>query len=472
MRNEKLSYNPLYKQIYEIIYDRISKSIYKINEEIPSEKSLAKEFDVSISTIRQAVGLLVEEGLLIRKQGKGTFVTKNTIQLKFLGWIGEMKEGDRVIQEIIKIFEEKNTNLEIKYINASYEDIKKTYLNMVQKGESPDIVQIDNYWTSTLASMGLLESLDNLLPAKNLSGRYPDKDLKGGMYNGKIYSVAWGLGPAALIYNKKLANRFNLNLEKNLSLGAYYNICRKISNHPLNNDVFAFGFASNIDIVYNIYTFMLAFGADIIGNEDKIVINSDNALKAFNWLKKLLNNNKIIWAKNARELRDLLVKDRLVFLEDGPWIRGILKEKTGYNKGIDNYFGVIENPSSSFTRYSSFTRNHSLAISSMCERKDLAVEFIDSLSSDPEICNLYFKELGLLPSQKDILMSHSYREHEYYATFISQMEKARVLNASNPLFGKALKFVADAAYNILQKEVDIKKELEEKAYYLKMLYSE
>jgi len=469
MSTEKLRYQPLYKQIYEIIHNRITNSVYKIDEEIPSEKALSEEFDVSISTIRQAVGLLVKEDLLIRKQGKGTFVTSNPIKLKFLGWVGEMKEGNRVIQEIIKIFEEKNANLEIEYINSSYENIKNTYLNMVQQGNSPDIVQIDNYWTSTLASMGLLEPLDDIIPADNLAGRFPEKDLKGGMYKNELYSVAWGLGPSALIYNKKLAEKFDLNLDKRLTFDNYKQICNKVTNHPANDGVFPFGLARNMDIIYNIYTFMIGFGADIIGEKNKIVINSKNAVKAFNWLKELVDDNKIVWATDVRNLREMLVIDKLVFLEDGPWIRGILKEKTGYEK-IDDYFGVIENPSRPSAKYSSFTRNHSLAISSICERKDLAAKIINSLTSDPEICNIYFKELGLIPSQKEFIITHDYKEHDYYSTFINQMKRARILNASNPLFGKALKFVADAAYNILNNGVDIEDELEEKAYYLKMLY--
>ena len=214
---------------------------------------------------------------------------------------------------------------------------------------------------------------------------------------------------------------------------------------------------------------MIGFGADIIGEKNEIVINNKNAVKAFDWLKELVEDNNIVWAKDIRSLREMLVKDKLVFLEDGPWIRGILKEKTGYEE-IDDYFGVIENPFRSSAKYSSFTRNHNLAISSICQRKDLAAKIINSLTSDPEICNIYFKELGLIPSQKEFINNHDYKEHDYYSTFINQLKQACVLNASNPLFGKALKFVADAAYNILNNGADIEDELEEKAYYLKMLY--
>lgn len=51
-------------------------------ESIPSERELAERFSVSRMTIRQAVDALVIDGLLERKQGKGTFVTSPKIDLQ------------------------------------------------------------------------------------------------------------------------------------------------------------------------------------------------------------------------------------------------------------------------------------------------------------------------------------------------------------------------------------------------------
>jgi GntR family transcriptional regulator len=46
-------------------------------QKLPSLEQLSKEFEVALLTARQAVSLLVEEGLIWRKQGMGTFVSKN-----------------------------------------------------------------------------------------------------------------------------------------------------------------------------------------------------------------------------------------------------------------------------------------------------------------------------------------------------------------------------------------------------------
>ena len=52
------------------------------NGRIPSESDLAKELNVSRSTIREALGHLESEGIIFRKQGSGTFVNEPGLQIK------------------------------------------------------------------------------------------------------------------------------------------------------------------------------------------------------------------------------------------------------------------------------------------------------------------------------------------------------------------------------------------------------
>ena len=68
---------PVYQQIKEIIKRRLADGAYGPIGKIPSESEFAKEFGVSRLTIRQATGILVQEGLLISKRGAGSFVTSD-----------------------------------------------------------------------------------------------------------------------------------------------------------------------------------------------------------------------------------------------------------------------------------------------------------------------------------------------------------------------------------------------------------
>lgn len=71
---------PRYFQIFEELYKEITEGNYKEGDKFPSDTELVKEYEVSRGTIREALKLLFQRGLLVRKQGKGSFVTYKKIE--------------------------------------------------------------------------------------------------------------------------------------------------------------------------------------------------------------------------------------------------------------------------------------------------------------------------------------------------------------------------------------------------------
>lgn len=73
------SKEPLYVQIERTIRDRILSGDWKPGDQIPSEEQLCEDFGVSRVTIRQALRILADDGLLSRGRGRGTFVRTPTL---------------------------------------------------------------------------------------------------------------------------------------------------------------------------------------------------------------------------------------------------------------------------------------------------------------------------------------------------------------------------------------------------------
>lgn len=67
---------PLYEQIAEIIRDDIIRGRLAAGERVESEAALGERYGVSRLTARRAVSLLARQGLLVRAQGRGTFVAQ------------------------------------------------------------------------------------------------------------------------------------------------------------------------------------------------------------------------------------------------------------------------------------------------------------------------------------------------------------------------------------------------------------
>ena len=81
------AFSPLYQQIKVLILQSLQAGEWKPSTAIPSEIELAARFKVSQGTVRKAIDELAAENLLVRRQGKGTFVATHAerhVQYRFL----------------------------------------------------------------------------------------------------------------------------------------------------------------------------------------------------------------------------------------------------------------------------------------------------------------------------------------------------------------------------------------------------
>ncbi|MEY3951023.1 MAG: hypothetical protein RJB21_782, partial [Pseudomonadota bacterium] len=81
------TFSPLYQQIKALILGSLQAGEWKPGEAIPSENDLAARFKVSQGTVRKAIDELASENLLVRRQGKGTFVAthhEDRVHFRFL----------------------------------------------------------------------------------------------------------------------------------------------------------------------------------------------------------------------------------------------------------------------------------------------------------------------------------------------------------------------------------------------------
>ena len=108
---------PLYLQIAETMRERIRRHKWNLGDAIPTLEALALEFGVARVTVRQAVQLLTQEGLLRPQRGKGTFVSAASTQ-----------------QHVV-------------HLHTSLSDLARSY-----EGTTPQILRIDEDSTSPPAT--------------------------------------------------------------------------------------------------------------------------------------------------------------------------------------------------------------------------------------------------------------------------------------------------------------------------------
>ena len=106
---ESPAFQPLYRQIKTLITQSLVAGEWRPGASIPSEIELASRYSVSQGTVRKAVSELAEEKLLVRQQGKGTFVATYADErsqfpfLRIAPDAGELKELSARLLDLVRV---------------------------------------------------------------------------------------------------------------------------------------------------------------------------------------------------------------------------------------------------------------------------------------------------------------------------------------------------------------------------------
>lgn len=126
---------PLYAQLAESIRSDIRKGILKRGDLLPTEKELGEYYGVSRITVRGALSILVEEGLVYRKKGRGTIVKKDKLTRQAPGLLGiheEIRESGSQPETKLLAFEiEDSPPAEIKQSLSLHDQEKAVRLERV-----------------------------------------------------------------------------------------------------------------------------------------------------------------------------------------------------------------------------------------------------------------------------------------------------------------------------------------------------
>lgn len=126
------SFVPLYQQLKEILIENIDKGIWHPGDKVYSEQQLCEQYKVSRNTAKKAIEDLVQEGILYRIQGKGTFLSHPKIEQS----LSAFYSFSQVLKE--KGLKPKDIILRIQVENATHQIAKALQIN---KGEEVIMLQ-------------------------------------------------------------------------------------------------------------------------------------------------------------------------------------------------------------------------------------------------------------------------------------------------------------------------------------------
>src|SRR5919205_3963275 len=114
-----LTFNPLYKEVKIRLTRGLAAGEWKPGEAIPSESRLAERFNVSIGTVRKAIDELVAERVLLRQQGRGTFVathSEDRTLFYFFHIVGKDGSRELPVTELLSFRKARATAIEAQHL--------------------------------------------------------------------------------------------------------------------------------------------------------------------------------------------------------------------------------------------------------------------------------------------------------------------------------------------------------------------
>ena len=157
---------PLYKQLSDIIRQSIDSGELKSGDKIPTEIELSNMYNISRITVRKAISDLVQLGVIVKKQGKGTFVNMPKIERKIqylLSFTEACKANGLTVTNKILKKEVIDADPEDKKSLKLDDDDKLVYIQRLRCTTGDPLMLENNYFSFKKYKFLLNEDLDGSL---------------------------------------------------------------------------------------------------------------------------------------------------------------------------------------------------------------------------------------------------------------------------------------------------------------------
>jgi GntR family transcriptional regulator len=134
----KTDHRHLYLQVIDRLKSDIEKGVYRENEKLPSEFELSKSLGVSRATLREALRLLEEENVIVRRHGVGTFVNPKPV----------FTSGIEHLSSVSSMIEKAGMEPGTIFMNAKEEEPTEDDLNRFQTDIDDNVITIERVRTA------------------------------------------------------------------------------------------------------------------------------------------------------------------------------------------------------------------------------------------------------------------------------------------------------------------------------------
>lgn len=250
----------------------------------------------------------------------GSSAAGSDTETQFTSWIlGDDKQGPQIKQLLDSFGQSKSVTVSTNtYPYQQYMD------QIVLKARNRDITgvaHIDEEWLSTLATAGVLQSVDGIFDSSKYSSAVNDS----GVYKGTRYGMPWAYSAIGLVGNSEVLKEAGVDPNALTTPEGFLDALRAIKR--ADSSIVPYAPCTNVKQVKDIIPWMWAFGSSIVDG-DQVTLGDDGSVKALDFWKQLLDEGLIQAGTLREETRTLFAQGKAAIYDDAPQAIGVIPKQS------------------------------------------------------------------------------------------------------------------------------------------------
>ena len=344
---------------------------------------------------------------------QSSVLDKTNVTLR--GLFTDLGDPGRWIQLLQPALDELNTrhpdmNIELEYSEFTYDETRNQILDRLSKGESVDIISVDQIWLGEFAGKGLLTNLTaNFEQWGRMSDLY-EANLDGSVYNNTVYGLWLWTDIRGMWYWKDMLQEAGVDPESLKTWDGYVSAAIKLNeffeeDSSVIQGVHLVGASYDPDMWYP-YLWML--GGEILelreGHPTKGVywfpsFNSSEGVRSMEFLKQQIDAG--IQPQEREDIETTFVNRNFSVMLGGSWMPGFFPRESWPT--LEQQVGFIPTfpvPNQT-TPTSTMMGGWELAIPGTSQNSELAWA-LTTIMAEPQILGPFLQEYGYLPTQRTL----------------------------------------------------------------------
>jgi multiple sugar transport system substrate-binding protein len=280
---------PLYYQLKTLLLEEILSGRYGLDNRLPTEHELCKQYAISRTPVSRALSELAEEGVILRHRRRGTFVNPHWVRRR-----PDQPEVRVVVSEgpwgqLIR--EAAPDEIQINLVTVPLPSLHQVLTHAVAEGQAPDLAILDSVWLPEFAVDGFLlplEELDGAWLAHEHDHDFLEPLVKANRFDGRTFGVSPFANVAGLWYRRRELDA--LGLPPPSTWAELRAVARAAAENGLQHPIVMTGGSKGGETTaYCLIAFLASNGAHVLGPEG-VTLDSGATAQALRFLRRLVDD--------------------------------------------------------------------------------------------------------------------------------------------------------------------------------------